>query len=103
MAGTSLEESAKKVHESQCKKNNSQQSEESKLIARSNIVKVTGLRSLNSHDDYDEADEEGRRRLSLTDPANQIMKTPALRTSKYWQFPISLWLLLSLAHRWQCR
>ena len=52
---------SQKVHESQCQKDNSQQAKESK---RSDNVKVTGHRSVQSLDDYDEADEEEQRRLS---------------------------------------
>lgn len=58
---------------------------------------ITDRRSVNSLDDCDEADEKERRLLSLADP-HEIMKTPVLRKSKYYQFPISqqLWLLLSI-------
>ena len=63
MAGTSLEEShktftnhgARKTTVSKLKKAN---------VERSDIVKVTGHRSVQSLDDYDEADEEEQRRLS---------------------------------------
>lgn len=49
------------INESQCKKN-SQQAEESK---RSDIIKVTGHRNVQSLDDYNEADEVEQRQLSL--------------------------------------
>ena len=60
VAGTSLEEShtnhsARKTTVSKLKKAN---------VERSDIVKVTGHRSVQSFDDYDEADEEEQRRLS---------------------------------------
>ena len=60
VAGTSLEEShtnhsARKTTVSKLKKANAE---------RSDIVKVTGHRSVQSFDDYDEADEEEQRRLS---------------------------------------
>ena len=57
VAGTSLEEShsAGKTTASKLKKPN---------VGRSDIVKVTGHRSVQSLDDFDEADEEEQRRLS---------------------------------------
>ena len=59
VAGTSLKESEKKVYESLCKKNNSQEGEESKLIVSSeHIANVTGHRSTNFLNNYDETDEE---------------------------------------------
>ena len=60
VAGTSLKESEKKVYESLCKKNNSQESEESKncKFRSAHIVSVTGHRGINFLNDYDEADEE---------------------------------------------
>ena len=61
------------------------QSEESKHCIRSGIVMVTGHRSVNFLHDYDEADEEEQLRLSLTIfKPDEIMKTSALRKSKYW-------------------
>ena len=64
VAGTSLEEShtnhsARKTTVSKLKKANAE---------RSDIVKVTGHRSVQSFDDYDEADEEEQRRLSSWKP-----------------------------------
>ena len=64
VAGTSLEEShtnhsARKTTVSKLKKAN---------VERSDIVKVTGHRSVQSFDDYDEADEEEQRRLSSWKP-----------------------------------
>ena len=56
-AYSSLEVSEKKVYESYCKKNNSQQAEEANIV-RSDIAKVTGHRSMNFLSDYDEEDEE---------------------------------------------
>ena len=54
VAGTSLKESEKKVYESLCKKNNSQEAE----VSSEHIVNVTGHRGINFLNDYDEADEE---------------------------------------------
>ena len=67
VTGTSLQESEKKVYESQCIKINSQQAEESNIVSSEYIANVTGHRGINFLKDYDEADEEER------------MKTPALR------------------------
>ena len=59
VAGTKLKESEKKVYESFCEKNNSQEGDESKLIVSSeHIANVTGHRGINFLNDYDEADEE---------------------------------------------
>ena len=66
------------------------------------ISSITDRRSVNTLDDCDEADEKERRLLSLADP-NEIMKTPAVRKSKYWQFPLSQPTVAPLAHRWQRR
>ena len=57
VAGTSLKESEKKVYESQCKKNNGQQAEESKDCSE-HIANVTGHRGINFLNNHDEADEE---------------------------------------------
>ena len=94
VAGTSLEERGKKFT-SHIARKITVSNLKIAYIVRSNIVKVTGRRSVISLDDYNEADEEQRQRLSLADP-NEIMKTPALRKSKYWQFLIPLWLLLPI-------
>ena len=63
VAGTSLEESHKKF-----KNHSARKTTVSKLkkanVERSDIVKVTGHRSVQSLDDYDKADEEEQRRLS---------------------------------------
>ena len=54
-------------------------------LKKAGIVMVTGHRSVNFLDDHNEADEEERLRLSLTIfKPDEIMKTPALRKSKYW-------------------
>ena len=58
VAGTSLKESEKKVNESLCKKNNSQEAEESKNVSSEHIAYVTGHKGINFLNDYDEADEE---------------------------------------------
>ena len=51
--------------------------------------------------DYDEAEEESDDD-SLSIYPSEIVKTPALRKSKYWQFPTSQQLTVApLAHRWQ--
>ena len=94
VAGTSLEERGKKFTNHIARKITVSNLKIA-YIVRSNIVKVTGRRSVISLDDYNEADEEQRQRLSLADP-NEIMKTPALRKIKYWQFLIPLWLLLPI-------
>ena len=73
-AGTSLKESKKNVYESLCKKNNSQEAEESKdckfRTYRSSVSQATEP-TTKSYDD------------SCSRP-NKIMKTPALRKSKYY-------------------
>ena len=74
-----MNQSARKTTVSQLKKAN---------IVRSDITKVTGHRSINFLDNYDEADEEERRRLSRA-ISKRNYETPALRKSKYWQFPTS--------------
>ena len=58
-------------------------------IVRSDIAKVTGHRSIDFLNDYDEAHEEEQRRLSLA-----ISKWKKMRKSKYWQSATSqqLWL-----------
>ena len=63
LAGTSLKESEKKVYESLCKKNNSQEAEENKdcKFRSEHIVGVRGHRGINFLNDYDEADEEDLR------------------------------------------
>ena len=62
LAGTSLKESEKKVYESLCKKNNSQEAswklKKAKVVSSEHIVNVTGHRGINFLNDYDEADEE---------------------------------------------
>ena len=62
---TSLKEIEKKVYESWCKENNSQQAEESKpnILYLQNIspLHVKGHRGINFLNDYDEADKEERR------------------------------------------
>ena len=101
VAGTSLEERGKKFTNHIARKITVSNLKIA-YIVRSNIVKVTGRRSVISLDHYNEADEEQRQRLSLADP-NEIMKTPALRKGKYWQFLIPLWLLLPIGGsvRWK--
>ena len=87
-AGTSLEESHKKFTN-----NSDRKTTVSKLkkanVEHSDIVKVSGHRSL---DDYDEADEEEQRRLSSA-ISKRNYENPLLRKSE-WQFPTSqqLWL-----------
>ena len=58
VAAASIKESEKKVNESLCKKNNSQEAEESKKKSSEHIVNVIGHRGINFLNDYDEADEE---------------------------------------------
>ena len=54
-------------------------------LKKAGIVMVTGHRSVNFLDDHNEADEEERLRPSLTIfKPDEIVKTPALRKSKYW-------------------
>ena len=67
-AGTSLKESEKKVYESLCKKNNSQEAEENKDGHRgiTNTMKPT------------------KKSYELLQQPNEIMKTPVLRKSKYY-------------------
>ena len=67
VAVTSLKESEKKVYESLCKKNNSQKAEESKdcKYRSEHIVGVRGHRGINFLNDYDEADEEELRTMTL--------------------------------------
>ena len=86
VASTSLEESEKKVHELQCKKTNRQQAGESQHCAL-RYRQSQRPQSVNFLDDYDEADEGERRRLS---PAisKRNYETPALRKST---FGSSLW------------
>ena len=59
VAGTSPKESEKKVSESLCKKNISQEDEESrKIVSSEHVVNITGHRGINFLNDYDEAEEE---------------------------------------------
>ena len=66
VAGTSLKESEKKVYESLCEKNNSQEAEESKLDCKFRTYRQyhrpQRYKFLN---DYDEADEEELRALAV--------------------------------------
>ena len=61
--GTSLEESHKKFTNHSARKTTVSKLKKAN-VERSDIVKVTGHRSVQSLDDYDEADEEEQRRLS---------------------------------------
>ena len=63
VAGTSLEESHKKFTNHSARKTTVSKLKKAN-VERSDIVKVTGHRSVQSLDDYDEADEEEQRRLS---------------------------------------
>ena len=63
MAGTSIEESYKNFTNHSARKTTVSKLKKANL-ERSDIVKVTGHRSVQSLDDYDEADEEEQRRLS---------------------------------------
>ena len=63
VAGTSLEESHKKFTNHSAKKTTVSKLKKAS-VEHSDIVKVTGHRSVQSLDDYDEADEEEQRRLS---------------------------------------
>ena len=63
VAGTSLEESHKKFTNHSPRKTTVSKLKKAN-VKRSDIVKVTGHRSVQSLDDYDEADEEEQRRLS---------------------------------------
>ena len=65
LPGTSLKESEKNVYESFCKKNNSQEAEESKDVSSEHIANVTGHKGINFLNDYDEADEEELRTMTL--------------------------------------
>ena len=65
VAGTSLEESHKKFTNHSARKTTVSKLKKAN-VERSDIVKVTGHRSVQSLDDYDEADEEEQRRLSST-------------------------------------
>ena len=60
-AGTSLKEIEKKVYESLCKKNNSQEAEESKDCKFRTYRQCHRHRGKNFLNDYDEADEEDLR------------------------------------------
>ena len=57
-AGTCLKESEKKVYESLCDKNNSQEAEESKDCKFKTYRRRHRPQSINFLNDYDEADEE---------------------------------------------
>ena len=63
-----------------------QEKQQTANIVRLHIAKVTGHRSENFLQNYDEADEESDNDSLLQYP-NEIIKTPALRKSKYRQFP----------------
>ena len=63
VAGTSPEESHKKFTNHSARKTTVSKLKKAN-VERSDIVKVTGHRSVQSLDDYDEADEEEQRRLS---------------------------------------
>ena len=69
-----------------------QEKQQTANIVRSHIAKVTSHRSENFLDNYNEADEESDNDSLLQYP-NEIIKTPALRKTKYRQFPTSqqLW------------
>ena len=91
VAGTSLEESHKKFTNHSSRKTTVSKLKKA-YVESSDIVKVTGHRSVQSLDDYNEADVEEQRRLfSAISERND--ETPVLRKSK-WQFPTSqqLWL-----------
>ena len=82
VAGISLKESEKKVYESLCKKNNSQEAEESKdrkfrtsPMSQATEVQISLTTTMKpTKKSYDD---------SCNRP-NEIMKTPALRKSKYY-------------------
>ena len=84
------------VHELQCKKNNSQQTEESWL---SDIVKVTGHRSVQYLDDYDEADEEVHRRLSVA-ISKRNYENPCADKKRIAVSYITIDALYSLINKW---
>ena len=63
VAGTSLEESHKKFTNDSARKTTVSKLKKAN-VERSDIVKVTGHQSVQSLDDYDEADEEEQRQLS---------------------------------------
>ena len=91
VADTSLEESHKKFTNHSSRKTTVSKLKKAN-VESSDIVKVTGHRSVQSLDDYDEADVEEQRRLSSA-ISKRNDETPVLRKSK-WQFPTSqqLWL-----------
>ena len=72
-----------------------QEKQQTANIVRSHIAKVTGLRSVNFLNDYAwSRQKRATTTLFCKKYPKEIIKTPALRKSKYWQFPTSqqLWL-----------
>ena len=65
VAGTSLKESGKKVYESLCEKNNSQEAEESKDCKFRTYRQCHRPQRYKFLNDYDEADEEELRALAV--------------------------------------
>ena len=112
VAGTSLEESHKKFTNHSARKTTVSKLKKAN-VERSDIVKVTGHRSVQSLDDYDEADEEEQRRLSSAEkkrmavsditttvaplapvntkvPVPHTLAGPSMTATKENQFPPSL-------------
>ncbi|CAH3038482.1 unnamed protein product [Porites lobata] len=98
VAGTSLEESLKKFTNHSARKTTVSKLKKAN-VERSDIVKVTGHQSVQSLDDYDEADEEEQRRLSSAIskrnyenpmPVPHTLAGPSMTATKENQFPPSL-------------
>ena len=86
VAGTTLEESHEKFTNHSARKTTVSKLKKAN-VELSDIVKVTGHRSVQSLDDYDEANEEEQRRISSA-ISKRHYENPVLRKSK-WQFPTS--------------
>ena len=93
VVGTSLEEGHKQFTNHSARKTTVSKPKKAN-VERSDIVRVTGHRSVQSLDDYDEADEEEQRRLSIA-ITKRNYENPSAEKSE-WQFPTSqqLWLHL---------
>ena len=65
VAGTSLKESEKKVYKSLCKKTTVRKLKKAKIVRSEHISHVKGNRGINFLNDYDEADEEEQRTMTL--------------------------------------
>ena len=92
VTGTSLKKVRKKFRNRRARKTTVSKLKKAMIVS-------SGHRGINFLNDYDEANEEERRWLSLAnDRPNRLMKNPAPRKSKYYintlQFPTSqqLWL-----------